>query len=138
MQVITMGAAHQTPREEQEEFDRYFAFSEGAHAGRLLLAPTLNPYHEDDPLHGEWERGRMGALAEKLQRSMPVARAREPIFVQRWEHEQAPGDPVALTELVAANEDDGELCDWARRAMVDACFMTGGGAAPACWLRRVA
>lgn len=127
---------HQSPREEQEEFDSEFAFSEGARVGRLGLSPNLNPYHPDDQLFAEWERGRKSALAQSL-RSAPAARTREPVFVQKWK-DQKPGDPVPLSTLVQANVDDSELCDWARRAPVDACYMTGGGAAPACWLRRVA
>ena len=33
------------------------AFAEGVRAGQLLLAPSLNPYREDDPRHAEWHRG---------------------------------------------------------------------------------
>lgn len=135
--IITMGAAHRTPREEQEQVDREFAQSEGFRAGRNGYAIGFNPYHADDPLYEEWRSNWMRGAAEAA-RACYQQRAREPRFVQKWEQQAEHSDPVALTDLVAANSDDEDLCEWAKRADVDACYMTGGGAAPACWLRRVA
>lgn len=45
------------------------AFAEGARAGNMGTAPSLNPYQHDTPEHAEWERGRMGAIGFKLSRS---------------------------------------------------------------------
>lgn len=45
------------------------AFAEGARAGNMGTASSLNPYQHNTPEHAEWERGRMGAIGYKLARS---------------------------------------------------------------------
>jgi hypothetical protein len=118
------------------------AFSEGRRIGRLKLSPALNDYPFGSDDYKEWYRGwfaEVGArLSDVKQRLQHLAEnLPEPVFVQQWK-DRAPGEPVKLSELTRANADDEELCEWARRAPRDSCFITGGGAAPACWLRRIA
>jgi hypothetical protein len=107
------------------------AFSEGRRIGRLKLGPALNDYPFGSDDYKEWYRGWFTEIGTAL------AGSPEPVFMLQWK-DQAPGDPVRLSELTRANADDEELCEWARRAPRDSCFITGGGAAPACWLRRIA
>lgn len=40
----------------------------GRNAGRLLLAPSLNPYPESSPHYAEWESGWRDATREELLR----------------------------------------------------------------------
>lgn len=61
----------------------------------------------------------------------------EPKFTQQWECEPKPSAPLPLSTLLEANRDDEEICDWAPRAPVGGSLITGGGAAPTVWLRRV-
>jgi hypothetical protein len=137
-QVNALRPTHQ----EQAQAIESDAFSEGRRIGRLKLSPSLNEYPFGSDDYKEWYRGwfaEVGArLSDVKQRLQRLAENQpEPAFVQQWK-DQAPGDPVGLEELTRANADDDELCQWARSAPLDACFISGGGAAPACWLRRVA
>lgn len=50
----------------QSEQLRSSAFSEGRRAGLMRLAPSLNPYRDDDPMRLEWERGWRDGLTAKL------------------------------------------------------------------------
>lgn len=61
----------------------------------------------------------------------------EPQFTQQWANETA-GVPVPLSALLKANADDESLCEWLSGAEVGEDITTGGGAAPACTLRRIA
>ena len=129
-QVNALRLTHQAQQEQGSKPSDGSAFSEGLRVGRLKLGPALNPYRFGSDDYKEWYRGWFTEIGTAL------AGSPEPVFVLQWK-DQAPGDPVRLSELTRANADDEELCDWARRAPRDSCFITGGGAAPACWLRRV-
>lgn len=61
----------------------------------------------------------------------------EPWFVLRREGEPRPAHRMPLSEMLEANRDDDELCAWLRRAPLGGVRMTGGGAEPACAVRRV-
>jgi len=130
MDQVNAQRLHEQPSEppKARESD---AFSEGRRIGRLKLSPAMNDYPFGSDDYKEWYRGWFTEIGTAL------AGSPEPVFMLQWK-DQAPGDPVRLSELTRANADDEELCEWARRAPRDSCFITGGGAAPACWLRRVA
>ena len=57
-------------------------------------------------------------------------------FVMQWEGEP-PASRAPLAEFIKANQDDEPLCQWLARAKVGDELKTGGGAAPACTVRRV-
>jgi hypothetical protein len=141
MEQVNALRLHEQPSEPSKARESD-AFSEGRRIGRLKLGPALNDYPFGSDDYKEWYRGWFTEIGERLadvkQRLQHLAECQtEPVFVLQWK-DQAPGDPVRLSELMRANADDEELCDWARRAPRNSCFITGGGAAPACWLRRIA
>ncbi len=63
--------------------------------------------------------------------------AAEAWFVQQWEG-QPPASRAPLIDLLADNRDDAELCAWLLGSKVGDELTTGGGAAPACTVKRVA
>lgn len=58
-------------------------------------------------------------------------------FTLQRKGERQPSAPIPLSELLEANKDDTELCEWAKRAPLHSGLITGGGAAPVCSVRRV-
>ena len=63
--------------------------------------------------------------------------APEAWFVLQWEGEP-PAHRTPLAELLEANRDAEDLCEWLKRARPGETFRAGGGAAPLCEVRRVA
>lgn len=60
-----------------------------------------------------------------------------PRFTLHWEGDARPGIPVSLESLLQHNKDDAEIREWAPRATVGGSLVTGGGAQPACSIRRI-
>ena len=59
----------------------------------------------------------------------------EPHFTLQWAGE--PADGFSAASMLDANRDDAEVCEFVRGASIGDELRTGGGAAPACTLRRV-
>lgn len=72
-------------------------------------------------------------IGAELMAGEPVAEA---WFVQQWEG-QSPASRAPLIDLLNDNRGDAELCAWLLSAKVGDELTTGGGAAPACTVRRV-
>lgn len=49
-----------------EQLSLQDAYIEGSRAGGLGLSPSLNPFQDSVAEHGEWERGRRNALAQRM------------------------------------------------------------------------
>lgn len=62
----------------------------------------------------------------------------EPKFTLQRQGERRQSAPIPLSELLAANAEDPDVCEWAQRAGPNSGLITGGGAAPITTVRRVA
>lgn len=49
-----------------EELSLQDAFYEGMRVGRMLFGASLNPFQDNTPEHAEWERGRFGAVGQRM------------------------------------------------------------------------
>lgn len=65
-----------------------------------------------------------------------IVRTPEPLFTHT--EQDAGAVPVGLSEMLAANREDEDLCDWLRRAQPGGTRRVGGGAAALIEVRRVA
>ena len=87
-------------------------------------------------------RGMKEAAAVALQVGAELMAPAEPAAPEAWFVMQyeglAPSSRAPLIDLLNDNRDDAELCAWLLSAKVGDALTTGGGAAPACTLKRVA
>lgn len=109
---------------------------------KLMIEAALREMMSSTVFKASDSVNRQGALIHYLGGRFsldPLLLARflgDPIFTQQFEGQEPKEERQPL--LMAANREDDEVCKFLLYAKVGDELTTGGGAAPACTLRRVA